>query len=467
MPKTVGLTTTFFNEENSVGLSANDIIEIDVSETQELINCIRLAINDDFTQEPQDSDELSQAIGALIRRCRDRSSSELDDVVKTSISVNETAAMSAKLLYDLRHIDGEAQGIAAAAEEMAATVNEVAQHGEEIKNNVRRANEASNVSEGALVETSESMTTINKALVETGNGIGVVEELGTSISSIAADIRKIASQTNILAINAAVEAARAGESGRGFAVIAAEVKALSDRTATATQEIGDIVTKLHTGLNGMVNAMDTSRTAALNGDTALANLRMALSKASKELSDVIANADHIAVALEQQKDASQSVASGIGTVAMSSSNSLEQLERLVDCMDDAQSGINSRLQFLGKANFPSKIVKLAQSDHVIWKRRLANMIIGREGLNANELSNHRNCRLGKWYEGLRHTAIGANADFKALEPPHADVHQHGIEAARQFNAGNLKGALSEIDLVNAASEKVLHGLKLLERVPID
>ena len=450
-----------------MGLPASVSVQADVSETEALLDCIRSAINDDFTREPQGSDELSRSIAALIRRCRDRSSSELDDVVKTSISVNETAAMSAKLLYDLRHIDGEAQGIAAAAEEMAATVNEVAQHGEEIKNNVRRANEASSISEDALSETSASMTTINRALVETSEGIGVVEELGTSISAIAADIRKIASQTNILAINAAVEAARAGEAGRGFAVIAAEVKALSDRTAVATQEIGDIVTRLHSGLSGMVSAMDSSRASAQNGDAALANLRTALSKASQELSDVIANADHIAVALEQQKEASQSVASGIGTVAMSSSNSLEQLENLVDCMDDAQAGINSRLLYLGKANFPNKIVKLAQSDHVIWKRRLANMIIGREGLKADELANHHNCRLGKWYDGLRNTAIGLNSDFVALEAPHAAVHQHGIEAARKFNAGNVKGALGEIDMVNVASEKVLAGLKKLERIPMD
>ena len=450
-----------------MGLAVSIDVETEFSETEDILNCITSAINDDFTREPSGSDALSQAVASLIRKCRDRSSTELDDVVKTSISVNETAAMSAKLLYDLRHIDGEAQNIATAAEEMAATVNEVAQHGDEIKNNVRRANAACTNSEEALVETSASMKTINHALVETSDGIGVVEELGTSISAIASDIRKIASQTNILAINAAVEAARAGEAGRGFAVIAQEVKALSDRTATATQEIGDIVSKLHSGLSGMVSAMDTSRASAQNGDTALANLRLALSEASAELSEVITNADHIAVALKQQKDASQSVASGIGNVAMSSGNSLEQLENLVDRMDDAQDGINARLLYLGKANFPSKIVRLAQSDHVIWKRRLANMVIGREGLKADELANHHNCRLGKWYDGLRHTALGGNSEFKALEAPHAAVHQHGIEAARMFNAGNVKGALDEIDKVNVASEKVLAGLKLLERVAID
>ena len=113
-----------------MGLPASASIESHASDTDDLLDCIRSAINDDFTREPRGSDELSQAVGALIRRCRDRSVSELDDVVKTSISVNETAAMSAKLLFDLRHIDGEAQGIASAAEEMAASVNEVAQRGD-------------------------------------------------------------------------------------------------------------------------------------------------------------------------------------------------------------------------------------------------------------------------------------------------------------------------------------------------
>jgi methyl-accepting chemotaxis protein len=450
-----------------MGLPASVAIEPPLSDMEDLLVCIKHAINNDFTHQPQGADELSRLVGQLILSCSDRSTSELDDVVKTSVSINETAAMSAKLLYDIRKIDEEAQGIAAAAEEMASTVNEVAQHGEEINNNVRRANEACERSQTVLVETSGSMETINRALVETSDGISVVEQLGSSISEIATNIRKIASQTNILAINAAVEAARAGESGKGFAVIATEVKALSDRTAVATQEIGDIVTKLHGGLSGMVSAMDTSREAARNGDAALENLRMALSKASKELSDVITNSDHISVALNQQKEASQSVASGIGTVATSSTTAREQLEGLIDCMDDAQTGINSRLQYLGKANFPSKIVKLAQSDHVIWKRRLANMIIGREGLDPRELSNHHNCRLGKWYDGLRHTAFGATPEFMAIEEPHAHVHQHGIEAARQYNSGNIKAALDEIDKVNAASEMVLRGLKQLERFPID
>ena len=67
--------------------------------------------------------------------------------------------------------------------------------------------------------------------------------------------------------------------------------------------------------------------------------------------------------------------------------------------------------------------------------RLANMIIGREGLKPNELADHHTCRLGKWYDGCRHTALAGSPEFVAIEDPHARVHSHGIEAVRRYNAG--------------------------------
>ncbi len=433
------------------------------SDGDDLLASLQAALNDDFSRVPTGSDPLSRAVAALIERCRTQTSGQLDDVVSISVSVNETAGMSAHLLYDLRQVDDEAQAIAAAAEEMATSVNEVAQHGEEIFRNARRAGETCKTSGQALVETSERMSAINSALVETNERIGAIHELGASISTIAGNIKKIASQTNMLAINAAVEAARAGEAGRGFAVVAAEVKALSDRTANATLEIGNIISKLDGGLTAMVSAMTSSRESAEKGSRSLEALQDALTVAAKELDNVISNADHISVALNQQREASQNVAGGVAMIATSSAKATNQLERIIGAMEQAQGGLNSRLQALGKTELPGKIVKLAQSDHIIWKRRLANMIIGREGLKPNELADHHTCRLGKWYDGCRHTALAGSADFIAIEDPHARVHSHGIEAVRRYNAGDIRGALAELQEVDFASQEVLDGLKRLER----
>lgn len=429
----------------------------------DLISSIEAALEDDFSRVPKGSDPLSRAVAELIEKMHRRASDTLSEVVKVSIGVNETAVMSAHLLHNLRRVDEETMAIATTAGQMANSVQEMASRGDAVVENARKAGHACNITKTALAATDERMRQINVAVEAAGAKISSIQELANSISGIATAIKKIAAQTNMLAINAAVEAARAGDAGKGFAVVAAEVKALSDRTASATVEIGDIIGKLHSGLSSMVASMKESRQTAEEGSQAMASLDDTLSSAARQIDDAVSNVGQIALSISQQKAAAAGVASAIGTVASSAAQSTRDLEQVISAMDGAQAALTAQLSALGSFNSSSAIIKFAQSDHVIWKKRLASMIIGREGLRENELASHRDCRLGKWYQKQKGTALGQDPEFLALDEPHCRVHSHGIEAVRRYNAGDMTGALRELACVEEASDDVLMLLRKLER----
>ena len=108
------------------------------------------------------------------------------------------------------------------------------------------------------------------------------------------------------------------------------------------------------------------------------------------------------------------------------------------------------------------MVKLAKADHVLWKKRLVDMSVGRASLSEAELADHQSCRLGKWYYGPGSLPYREHAAFTRLEGPHAAVHQSGKEAARLFNSGDLKGAMDAIERVEEASKDVLSLLDELD-----
>lgn len=426
------------------------------------ISAIERALAGDYDVTVLGGDGLSRSLNRLFSKLRDQASSVLGDVIETSVAINESSVQGANLLYGLRRVDDYSQSIAAAAEEMASTVAEIGRNGADITASVQQADESVIGGVAALSAVSREIGAISISVTESQKQLGTVLSLAGNIAAIAETIKKIAAQTNLLAINAAVEAARAGDAGRGFAVVANEVKALSDRTSAATREITGIVSSLTGGMSAMMSAMRMNEDSVGAGAQAVDELSSAMTTIQANIAEVVRSSREIGIALDQQKEAAASVAGGIARIAGHAGKSTGALEAMLSTVDRGQKAVDSLLRLAAETEAPNRLVKLAQSDHVIWKRRLANMIIGREGLNAIELSDHHHCRLGKWYDTTADERFRRLSAFDALEAPHCAVHQQGIRAVECYNGGDIRGALAHLAEVETASHDVLALLRKLE-----
>lgn len=428
------------------------------------LEALEALIAGDYSFNLSDSDPVSQKLNELASRLQSQAQEEMSRVVSLSIETNEAAIFSAHMLYELREVDEKAHTIAAAGEEMTATVAEIGKYGENISDQARQAQEATISGEETSIDAKKQMEEITNVVQETADRVSTLDNLSKNISSILETIKNIASQTNLLALNATIEAARAGDAGRGFAVVAAEVKSLSNQTAQATEQIGSIVGQLQSEMALIIESMDKSSEAVNQGQGSINNLAEKIQLIRERIDEVSANTGNISQTLSEQAIASNEVAQGISSIAQSSSNSVNGIEKIVDAMDTVEKMITAQIGKLAELNIPAKIVKLAQSDHVIWKKRLANMVAGREGLNPDELADHHSCRLGKWYDTVADTKYKQNTDFQTLIEPHKQVHAHGIQAVKYYNAGETKKALEEIEHVKKSSAEVLRLLAQLESV---
>ena len=240
------------------------------------------------------------------------------------------------------------------------------------------------------------------------------------------------------------------------------MKSLSNQTAKSTEAITEIISNLQQEMQNVLESMTRSTDAVNEGQEAMRQVDEHMAEINEKINVVTENTSQISNTLGEQNQASSEVAQGIAHIASNSSRSVEGIEQIVTSMDRVDKLISAQIAGLAEYEVPDKVVKLAQSDHVLWKKRLANMIAGREGLKANELADDTNCRLGKWYHTVNDPAYRNNPAFDKLREPHRLVHQHGIKAVELYNSGNTKDALLEVEKVEEASKDVLSLLAELE-----
>ncbi|MCG9714327.1 methyl-accepting chemotaxis protein [Shewanella insulae] len=262
-----------------------------------------------------------------------------NSVSDSALALNEFTQVSNARIQQQQ---AETEQTATAMNEMTATVNEVAQSTTAAADSARNADRfAANGNE--IVQLSiNSMQALSMQIQSTSGVITHLSQESQQIGSVLSVIKGIAEQTNLLALNAAIEAARAGEQGRGFAVVADEVRSLAQRTQEATQEIETMIETLQSGVSEAVTAMDV-------GIKQVDDANQQTNKAGEALQEIVASVDnitemntHIATAAEEQSSVAESINRSIIAIsdiasqstesALELGHSIAQLTSLADSM---------------------------------------------------------------------------------------------------------------------------------------
>lgn len=228
--------------------------------------------------------------------------------------MNQLTELSVDTKLNVNQQEGKIEQVATAMNEMAATVQEVARNASQASDSAHAADIESSKGQQVVSEVTRAINDLAKDVANTSITLDTLKEDTQQIGSVLDVIKGIAEQTNLLALNAAIEAARAGEQGRGFAVVADEVRTLASRTQESTQEIQDMIERLQTGAISAVEAMSKGQK---NTQTTVEKAELAsqaLSAITQAVSHIAEQNTQIATAAEEQSSVAEEINQNIVSI---------------------------------------------------------------------------------------------------------------------------------------------------------
>jgi methyl-accepting chemotaxis protein len=221
---------------------------------------------------------------------------------------------------------GQISQIAAAAQQMTATIGEISHNAENASTSSRESAEAAGKGGEVMQATAATMERIAAATQTAANKMDSLAHRSVEIGKVVNVIQEISEQTNLLALNAAIEAARAGEQGRGFAVVAGEVRRLAERTKGATTEIGATIRSIQEETQQTLEVMSHSSSAVESGLSETANARNSLKTILQHSQDVEHQIQMIATAATEQTTASNEISESAGQISNLATQSAQASE---------------------------------------------------------------------------------------------------------------------------------------------
>lgn len=383
-----------------------------------------------------------------------------------SVSAQQVHTAAEEISITIGEVANQVSSVASASSQMAAASEEIAKNCELAADGAMNATQSAQNGSTIIDNTIQLMRQIAVTVEESSQTVASLGQRSSQIGTIIGTIREIADQTNLLALNAAIEAARAGEQGRGFAVVADEVRKLAERTTKETHEIGLMIKAIQDETKSAVSAMEVGMRQVNEGTTEAANSETAMREIIAQVDAVTAQVSHIAAAAEEQSAATEEISSSIESIAASIEKTANE-SRAATKVANGINGIAEKLMTgIGKFTLTEDVplaINKAKSAHMIFVGKIKAHLDGTLNVDPEALPTHQTCAFGTWYQGKGREACGNSDLFGAINAPHAKVHDLGKQAIRAFNAGDRIKASSLCSEMQANSMELVRMLdKLLE-----
>lgn len=416
-------------------------------------------------------------------------------------------------------------GVAQGAQEQAAAIGDSMGQVEQISGTVEQVAENAQLSTAQAAQAAQVAQTGAQVVEKTIGGMAVIKEkvalsvervqkmgqVSQRIETIVETIDNIAAQTNLLALNAAIEAARAGEHGKGFAVVADEVRKLAEKSAAATGEIANLISDIQSTITEAIAAMDASASEVDNGvqlaeqsGAALMNILQVVEDLQKQVSSIasasqamntasdelVSLMSSVSAVVEENTASTEEMTAGVtevsesiaeiagisqntSAVAQSVSAATEemstQVEQVAGASQQLQQLANSLMVAMAKFKIAAgndegmlNDLEVFRYTHLRWLDDIQAMFAGEKHLNGQNLKTADECLLGQWYHSEATLAYRDWPEFQEIDAAHRRFHELTGELVSLYNAGDPEAAREQYPAVEEASHAVVIALANLE-----